>query len=1832
MTKAIINLSLAPSGKKGSKLATSIPAALFLLDSFGHAKTNSNSNASRFGRYTELQFNQAGRLTGLKSLEYFLDRARVSSCEAGQRNFHVLYYLLAGVSQDERAYLKLDGTFRYLSHWRGQGNSQEEQRYGQLKAAFKAVGFPKKAVASICQLLAAILHLGNVDFVVDKRRNEDSAVVKNNPVLDLVADFLGVDAPELELGLTQKSTLVGNTVCQVFLDADGAAANRDELANALYGLIFSWIGDFINEKLCRDDFDTFIALVDFPGPIQSSRGDGGNLDAFCFNLMAERVHAFAIEQLFEKNKAEYEAEGIELPGLKATYHSNPETCRLLTHSPGGLVHIIDDQSRRRGKTDTSMLRAMAKRWGNHSSFASREGDEALGRPGTFTCSHWDGQVTYSTENFLADNTAVLSPSYITLLGGSTPSVGVDGRTTPGARDQLSTGGSSFSFVRQLFASEALQKQAHPNSDDVLVGANQKVAPKRAPSTRRPKGRNPNATTFGDSLVPAADDETVSTKNTDGRSIVQDLNESLALLYSTLASSTKAWHVFCIRPNDGQLPNQVDAKLLKHQVRALCLPELSKRLRGEYTVNLELKEWWEHYQSVPVLANDPSSLANLAYREKVLKARDLLGLSERELQVGKTKVFMTDGAFRYLDDFLRANETNEHQRVADREARGVVPAGSDPYSPYAVVEAGLYDHPRAGQYSEANSISGLPFVSSGSAPGIRGTYDIDDDHELEFEGKEMMAGFNNDQHDYLSAPTLSGYGDDRSIAPSSMSRPMFAVGNMPEKDLREDGEPEETVEEVKKTWARSRWVGLTWAFTWWIPSFMLSTCGGMKRPDVRMAWREKVLINMLIWLLCGVAVFVIAILGNLICPTEHVYSTAELESHSYSTAIDNMLVAIRGEVFDLTSFAPYHLPGTAVIALKTVEAYGGTDASDIFPVQVSALCQAQDGSTLSPWITLDASNTTSTTAAQYHDFRAFQTDSRPDWYAETMIYLRYNFRKGFMGFTPKTVLSTAEAGSALAIYKDAVYDFSTYVTNGGGGIQVPSGESAPSDTERAFMPSNVVDLFRTKAGSDVTKFVKGLGMTEAELARTETCMRNLFYAGKVDHSHSVQCQFSDVILIVFSAIMMAVIGFKFIAALRFGRKRNPEDYDKFVICQVPCYTEGEESLRNCIDSLTRLKYDDKRKLLVVICDGMIVGSGNDKPTPTIVLDLLGADPSIDPEPLSFHSIGEGAKQHNMAKVYSGLHEAAGHIVPYLVVVKVGKPTERSRPGNRGKRDSQMILMRFLNRVHFDSPMSPCELEMYHQIKNVIGVNPSFYEYILMIDADTVVDPLSLNYLIGNFVEDQKIIGLCGETSLSNAKASWTTMMQVYEYYISHHLAKAFESLFGCVTCLPGCFSVYRIRTLDHKPLIIANTIVEQYGECKVETLHVKNLLSLGEDRYLSTIMLKAFPNFRTKFCPEARAMTIAPDDWKVLMSQRRRWINSTIHNLAELIFVDGLCGFCCFSMRFIVLVDLISTLVAPVTVAYIVYLIYEVAGEGKELPTLALIMLGVIYGLQALIFIFDRKFEHIGWMLVYICAIPLYSFVLPLVSFWQMDDFSWGSTREIVGEKGKRLIIHDEGKFDPSAIPLKSWQEFENELWEQGSNQSIGELLAEGHKDAAGDSRYGAESMYGGEVAVPYGTVARESPSLSQHNFNQFEHQSQYSPAFGGQSQFGGSALNLQHMGQMPMAAARGSMMSLGQGSMPVARRDSYFSQGSGMGMGMGMAPMGMHASGSQLGLAQAGAFGQLPGDEQIVADTQRILGSANLQTLTKKGVRQELEAQYGCELGDRKQLVNGCIEETLGLA
>ena len=392
-----------------------------------------------------------------------------------------------------------------------------------------------------------------------------------------------------------------------------------------------------------------------------------------------------------------------------------------------------------------------------------------------------------------------------------------------------------------------------------------------------------------------------------------------------------------------------------------------------------------------------------------------------------------------------------------------------------------------------------------------------------------------------------------------------------------------------------------------------------------------------------------------------------------------------------------------------------------------------------------------------------------------------------------------------------------------------------------------------------------------------------------------------------------------------------------ICLVTAYSEGQEGLRTTLDSIATTDYPNSHMTLFVVCDGMIKGKGEKFSTPEIALGML-RDHAVLPdevEAFSYVAVASGSKRHNMAKVYAGFYDYGEDStippekqqrVPMVVVVKCGTPDEasKSKPGNRGKRDSQIILMSFLQKVMFDERMTELEFEMFNGIWKITGISPDFYEIVLMVDADTKVFPDSLTHMISAMVKDPEIMGLCGETKIANKRESWVTMIQVFEYFISHHLSKSFESVFGGVTCLPGCFCMYRIKApkggQNYWVPILANPdVVEHYSENVVDTLHKKNLLLLGEDRYLSTLMLKTFPKRKQVFVPQAVCKTTVPEQFSVLLSQRRRWINSTVHNLMELVLVRDLCGTFCFSMQFVVFIELVGTLVLPAAITFTFYL-------------------------------------------------------------------------------------------------------------------------------------------------------------------------------------------------------------------------------------------------------------------------------------------------------------------------
>ena len=74
--------------------------------------------------------------------------------------------------------------------------------------------------------------------------------------------------------------------------------------------------------------------------------------------------------------------------------------------------------------------------------------------------------------------------------------------------------------------------------------------------------------------------------------------------------------------------------------------------------------------------------------------------------------------------------------------------------------------------------------------------------------------------------------------------------VPEQELKE-------VDVIETSGSRKRWLFVVYLLTFYIPDFLIRWIGRMPRKDVRTAWREKLAINMLIWLSCALVVFLMS---------------------------------------------------------------------------------------------------------------------------------------------------------------------------------------------------------------------------------------------------------------------------------------------------------------------------------------------------------------------------------------------------------------------------------------------------------------------------------------------------------------------------------------------------------------------------------------------------------------------------------------------------------------------------------------------------------------------------------------------------------------------------------------------------------------------------------------------------------------------------------------------------------------------------------------------------------------------------------------------------------------
>ncbi len=181
-----------------------------------------------------------------------------------------------------------------------------------------------------------------------------------------------------------------------------------------------------------------------------------------------------------------------------------------------------------------------------------------------------------------------------------------------------------------------------------------------------------------------------------------------------------------------------------------------------------------------------------------------------------------------------------------------------------------------------------------------------------------------------------------------------------------------------------------------------------------------------------------------------------------------------------------------------------------------------------------------------------------------------YKVGNVGYSAEYVWTLAGRQRSIGILNGRVYDLTDYI-NGAGLLRVRGGNIDPInnvDAAARFMDQLVVDLFQRRAGEDVSKLWDALKLDNLTKKAMMLCLDNLFYVGDVDSRNSVRCKVADYLVLVISCLLASVIAFKFFAALQFATESMPENPGKFVICQIPAYTEDEESLRRTIDSAAR----------------------------------------------------------------------------------------------------------------------------------------------------------------------------------------------------------------------------------------------------------------------------------------------------------------------------------------------------------------------------------------------------------------------------------------------------------------------------------------------------------------------------------------------------------------------------------------------------------------------------------------------------------------------------------------
>ncbi|NXF73890.1 MYO7A protein, partial [Sclerurus mexicanus] len=417
-TKLILQFLAAISGQH-SWIEQQVLEANPILEAFGNAKTIRNDNSSRFGKYIDIHFNKRGAIEGAKIEQYLLEKSRVCRQAQDERNYHVFYCMLRGMSMEQKKKLGLGKATDY--NYLAMGNCttcdgrDDSKEYANIRSAMKVLMFTDTENWEISKLLAAILHMGNLQYEARTYDNLDACEVVQSASLITAASLLEVEPQDVMNCLTSRTIITRGETVSTPLSMEQALDVRDAFVKGIYGRLFVWIVEKINAAIYRPPSQELKSIRRSIGLLDIFGFENFTVNSFeqlCINFANENLQQFFVRHVFKLEQEEYNLENINWQHIEFT--DNQDALDMIAIKPMNIISLIDEESKFPKGTDATMLHKLNSQHKLNTNYIPPKNNYET----QFGINHFAGIVYYETKGFLEKNRDTLHGDIIQLVHSS----------------------------------------------------------------------------------------------------------------------------------------------------------------------------------------------------------------------------------------------------------------------------------------------------------------------------------------------------------------------------------------------------------------------------------------------------------------------------------------------------------------------------------------------------------------------------------------------------------------------------------------------------------------------------------------------------------------------------------------------------------------------------------------------------------------------------------------------------------------------------------------------------------------------------------------------------------------------------------------------------------------------------------------------------------------------------------------------------------------------------------------------------------------------------------------------------------------------------------------------------------------------------------------------------------------------------------------------------------------------------------------------------------------------------------------------------------------------